>query len=314
MDHVVQHQRHDEHALGIGEVPDRQHRDPRLALGREQQPLRIQRLAEPPDPAKVLAVLPAESSLIGSERLVRSGPTVEVIHGDDLEAALETYALMARRCFVHASPTLFNAGTPRPQMSSCFLVAAKDDSIAGIYDTLKQCAQISQSAGGIGLSYSRIRSRGSLIRGTNGLSNGIVPWLKTLDASVAAVNQAVADGIVDAINFSIGGGANPWSDAVSLAFLNATDAGIYIAAAAGNAGPGANTLDHNEPWVGSTAASQTGRNGFSYALMVTGPAPVPANLAPVLINEGSGGVLLSATIPGTTPLRISSAISSANFS
>ncbi len=127
-------------------------------------------------------------------------------------------------------------------------------------------------------------------------------------SSVAAVNQAVADGIVDAINFSIGGGANPWSDAVSLAFLNATDAGIYVAAAAGNAGPGANTLDHNEPWVGSTAASQTGRNGFSYALMVTGPAPVPANLAPVLVNEGSGGVLLSATIPGTTPLRISSGI------
>ena len=127
-------------------------------------------------------------------------------------------------------------------------------------------------------------------------------------SSVAAVNQAVADGIVDAINFSIGGGANPWSDAVSLAFLNATDAGIYVAAAAGNAGPGANTLDHNEPWVGSTAASQTGRNGFSYALMVTGPAPVPANLAPVLINEGTGGVLLSATIPGTTPLRISSGI------
>lgn len=128
-------------------------------------------------------------------------------------------------------------------------------------------------------------------------------------SSVAAINQAIADGIVDTINFSIGGGADPWSDAVSLAFLNATDAGIYIAASAGNSGPGANTLGHNEPWVGSTAASQTGRNGFSYALMVTGPAPVPANLAPVLINEGSGGVSLSATIPGTTPLLISSGIS-----
>ncbi|MEQ1512996.1 MAG: S8 family serine peptidase [Lysobacteraceae bacterium] len=127
-------------------------------------------------------------------------------------------------------------------------------------------------------------------------------------SSVAAVNQAVADGIVDAINFSIGGGANPWSDSVSLAFLNAVDSGIYVASSAGNSGPAANTLGHNEPWVSATAASQTGRSGFSIALQVTGPAPVPANLAPLLVNEGTGGVALSATIPGTTPLLISAGI------
>lgn len=128
-------------------------------------------------------------------------------------------------------------------------------------------------------------------------------------SSVAAVNQAVADGIVDAINFSIGGGVNPWADSVSLAFLNAVDSGIYVASSAGNSGPAANTLGHNEPWVSATAASQTGRSGYSIALMVTGPAPVPANLAPVLVNEGTGGVALSATIPGTTPLLISAGIS-----
>lgn len=127
-------------------------------------------------------------------------------------------------------------------------------------------------------------------------------------SSVAAVNQAVADGIVDAINFSIGGGVDPWSDAVSLAFLNAVDSGIYVASSAGNSGPAANTLGHNEPWVSATAASQTGRSGFSIALQVTGPAPVPANLAPLLVNEGTGGVALSATIPGTTPLMISAGI------
>jgi Subtilase family/PA domain/Peptidase inhibitor I9 len=127
-------------------------------------------------------------------------------------------------------------------------------------------------------------------------------------SSVAAVDQAVADGIVDAINFSIGGGVDPWTDAVSLAFLNAVDAGIYIAASAGNSGPAANTLGHNEPWVGSTAAAQHGRAGFSIAMQVTGPAPVPANLAPLLVNQGTGGVAFSATIPGTTPLFISPGI------
>ncbi len=143
---------------------------------------------------------------------------------------------------------------------------------------------------------------------TNSAGQGLCPNA----SAVAAVDQAVADGIVDTINYSIGGGANPWGEAVSIAFLNAVDSGIYIAASAGNSGPAANTLSHNEPWVSSTAASQTGRNGFSTALMVTGPAPVPANLAPLLIAEGSGGVALSATIPGTTPLRISAGINTAS--
>ena len=127
-------------------------------------------------------------------------------------------------------------------------------------------------------------------------------------ATVAAVNQAVADGIVDVINYSISGGTDPWSDATSLAFLNAVDSGIFVAASAGNSGPGANTMGHHEPWVSSTAASQTGRNGFSMALTVTGPAPVPANLAPLLVSQGSGGVSLTASLPGTTPLRISAGI------
>lgn len=127
-------------------------------------------------------------------------------------------------------------------------------------------------------------------------------------SSVAAVNQAIADGVVDTINFSIGGGADPWSEAVSLAFLNAVDAGIYVSASAGNSGPTANTLGHNEPWVSSTAAAQHGRAGFSIALQVTGPTPVPANLAPLLLGQGTGGVVFGATIPGTTPMRISSGI------
>ena len=131
-------------------------------------------------------------------------------------------------------------------------------------------------------------------------------------ATVAAVNQAVADGIVDAINYSIGGGADPWTDAVSLAFLNAVDSGIYVAASAGNSGPAANTLGHNEPWVSSTAAAQHGRAGFSIAMQVTGPTPVPANLAPLLLAQGAGGVTFGATIPGTTRLLISPGISSAN--
>src|SRR5690606_38024392 len=90
------------------------------------------------------------------------------IHVDDLEAALETYELMSKKYFTHATPTLFNAGTPIPQMSSCFLLTMKDDSIDGIYDTLKQTAKISQSAGGIGLSIHNVRATGSYISGTNG--------------------------------------------------------------------------------------------------------------------------------------------------
>ncbi|MFZ9057319.1 MAG: ribonucleotide reductase N-terminal alpha domain-containing protein, partial [Flavobacteriaceae bacterium] len=103
------------------------------------------------------------------------------IHLDDMEAVLETYELMSKRFFTHATPTLFNSGTPKPQMSSCFLLAMKDDSIDGIYDTLKQTAKISQSAGGIGLSIHNIRATGSYIAGTNGTSNGIVPMLRVFN-------------------------------------------------------------------------------------------------------------------------------------
>jgi hypothetical protein len=95
-----------------------------------------------------------------------------------MAAVMETYDLMSRKYFIHATPTLFNAGTPRPQMSSCFLVHMKDDSIEGIFDTLKTCACISKYAGGIGLSIHNIRATRSHIRGTNGSSNGLVPMLK----------------------------------------------------------------------------------------------------------------------------------------
>jgi Subtilase family/PA domain len=131
-------------------------------------------------------------------------------------------------------------------------------------------------------------------------------------SALAAIDQAISDGVVDAINYSIGGGASPWSEAVSLAFLDAVDAGIYVAASAGNSGPAANTLSHNEPWVASSAAAQHGRGAFGVAMSVTGPAPVPANLAPLIINEGTGGVSLTASLPGTTPLRISPNISTTN--
>ncbi|MFD0931889.1 ribonucleoside-diphosphate reductase subunit alpha [Psychroflexus salinarum] len=111
------------------------------------------------------------------------------IHGEDLESALETYELMSKKYFTHATPTLFNAGTPKPQMSSCFLLTMKDDSIDGIYDTLKQTAKISQSAGGIGLSIHNIRATGSYIAGTNGTSNGIVPMLKVFNDTARYVDQ-----------------------------------------------------------------------------------------------------------------------------
>ncbi|MBC5775717.1 ribonucleoside-diphosphate reductase subunit alpha [Pontibacter sp. KCTC 32443] len=111
------------------------------------------------------------------------------IHKDDIEAAIETYNLMSEKWFTHATPTLFNAGTPKPQLSSCFLLAMKDDSIPGIYDTLKQCAQISQSAGGIGLSIHNIRATGSYIKGTNGTSNGIIPMLKVFNDTARYVDQ-----------------------------------------------------------------------------------------------------------------------------
>jgi len=111
------------------------------------------------------------------------------IHLEDIDAALETYELMSKRYFTHATPTLFNSGTPKPQMSSCFLLTMKDDSIDGIYDTLKQTAKISQSAGGIGLSIHNIRATGSYIAGTNGTSNGIVPMLRVFNDTARYVDQ-----------------------------------------------------------------------------------------------------------------------------
>ena len=111
------------------------------------------------------------------------------IHKEDIESAVETYNLMSERWFTHATPTLFNAGTPKPQLSSCFLLQMEDDSIDGIYNTLKNCAKISQSAGGIGLSIHNVRATGSYIRGTNGTSNGIVPMLRVFNDTARYVDQ-----------------------------------------------------------------------------------------------------------------------------
>ncbi len=111
------------------------------------------------------------------------------IHKEDIDAAIKTYNLMSEGWFTHATPTLFNSGTPKPQMSSCFLLTMKEDSIAGIYDTLKSCAQISQSAGGIGLAIHNIRATGSYIKGTNGASNGIVPMLRVFNDTARYVDQ-----------------------------------------------------------------------------------------------------------------------------
>ena len=111
------------------------------------------------------------------------------IHKSDIDSAIKTYNLISERWFTHATPTLFNAGTPKPQMSSCFLLTMKDDSIDGIYDTLKQTAKISQSAGGIGLSIHNVRATGSYISGTNGTSNGIVPMLRVFNDTARYVDQ-----------------------------------------------------------------------------------------------------------------------------
>jgi ribonucleoside-diphosphate reductase alpha chain len=111
------------------------------------------------------------------------------IHKNDIQAAIKTYNLMSEGWFTHATPTLFNAGTPKPQMSSCFLLTMKEDSIAGIYETLRSCAQISQSAGGIGLAIHDIRATGSYIKGTNGTSNGIVPMLRVFNDTARYVDQ-----------------------------------------------------------------------------------------------------------------------------
>jgi len=111
------------------------------------------------------------------------------IHGDDYPRVKETYDLMSQKYFTHATPTLFNAGTGRPQMSSCFLLAMKDDSIEGIYDTLKECAQISKWSGGIGLHCSNVRANGTPIKGTNGVADGIVPMLRVFNNTARYVNQ-----------------------------------------------------------------------------------------------------------------------------
>ncbi len=111
------------------------------------------------------------------------------IHKEDVKSAIETYNLMSERWFTHATPTLFNAGTPKPQMSSCFLLTMKDDSIDGIYDTLKQTAKISQSAGGIGLAIHNVRATGSYIGGTNGTSNGLIPMLRVFNDTARYVDQ-----------------------------------------------------------------------------------------------------------------------------
>lgn len=111
------------------------------------------------------------------------------IHGKDVESAIETYNLMSEKWFIHATPTLFNAGTPKPQLSSCFLLSVTDDSIDGIFETLSRCAKISQSAGGIGLSIHNVRATGSYIKGTGGTSNGIIPMLKVYNDTARYVDQ-----------------------------------------------------------------------------------------------------------------------------
>lgn len=111
------------------------------------------------------------------------------IHKEDIKAAIETYNLMSEKWFIHATPTLFNSGTPKPQMSSCFLLSMTEDSISGIFDTLKRCALISQSAGGIGLSIHNIRATGSYIKGTGGISNGVIPMLRVFNDTARYVDQ-----------------------------------------------------------------------------------------------------------------------------
>ncbi len=111
------------------------------------------------------------------------------IHGEDIDSAIETYRLMSEKWFIHATPTLFNAGTPKPQLSSCFLLSMTDDSISGIFETLARCAKISQSAGGIGLSIHNVRATGSYIRGTGGTSNGVIPMLKVFNDTARYVDQ-----------------------------------------------------------------------------------------------------------------------------
>ena len=124
------------------------------------------------------------------------------IHGSKLDDAFETYRFMSRKYFTHATPTLFNAGTPRPQLSSCYLLAMEDDSVDGIYNTLKDCANISKYAGGIGLHIHNVSAHGTHIRGTNGTSNGIVPMLRVFNNTARYIDQ--------------GGGRRPGSFAMYL--------------------------------------------------------------------------------------------------
>jgi hypothetical protein len=131
-------------------------------------------------------------------------------------------------------------------------------------------------------------------------------------ASAAAVNQAIADGIVDALNYSISGGTSPWTDSVAIAFRNAVAAGIFVSAAADNTGPTAGTVGHIAPWVATVAAAQHGRGAFGVLFSVTGPPTVPANLVGIVANQSTGGAQLAATIPATTPLRISPGIDTTN--
>jgi hypothetical protein len=131
-------------------------------------------------------------------------------------------------------------------------------------------------------------------------------------SAVAALDHIVSTGIVDVVNYSIGGGVDPWSGSVSLAFLNAVEAGVYISAAAGNTGPGPETVNHLQPWVATVAAVQHGRGGLGIQLSVTGPTPVPANLTSMTAVEGTGGTPHSAPIPGNTLLKISGGIDTAD--
>ncbi len=165
---------------------------------------------------------------------------------------------------------------------------------------------------GVDLEISGVAPRGNIIaydacytRLSDGA--GLCPNVSTL----AAINQAVADG-VDVINFSISGGTFPWNEANSLAFLAASDAGIFVSASAGNSGPGAGTLGHVEPWVASVAAAQHGRGGFNQVLRITGPVAPPANLVQVVLTPGSNGVAQVADIPGATPLLVSPGINTGN--
>jgi len=111
------------------------------------------------------------------------------IHGEDIASVLETYNYMSEKWFIHATPTLFNAGTPKPQLSSCFLLSMTEDSISGIFETLTRCAKISQAAGGIGLSIHNVRAKGSYIKGTGGTSNGVIPMLKVFNDTARYVDQ-----------------------------------------------------------------------------------------------------------------------------